>query len=182
MLFVLMCNIVSRSENSSALTDAIIDRKRAEADLQLLINRVSVLRQEEQKRYNKVIETKTRAKEIVEYVKFVFDIYSSSSSLLFHLPRQRKRNNDNHLSKLSCKISQENLTREISKKSNHDRDVMRRRLETSRKSLNETKKAIADETKDEARKLVDLSIQLKIAEEQEKRQKVEEERKRCGCI
>lgn len=43
------------------------ERKRAETDLQLLANRIALLRLEEQKAANKVSETKIRAQEILEY-------------------------------------------------------------------------------------------------------------------
>ncbi len=42
------------------------DRKRAETDLQLLANRIAILKLEEQKAMAKVQETKTRAQEILE--------------------------------------------------------------------------------------------------------------------
>lgn len=46
--------------------DAKISRKRAESDLQLLANRIALLKLEEQKALSKVSETKTRAQEILE--------------------------------------------------------------------------------------------------------------------
>ena len=42
------------------------NRKRAETDLQLLANRIALLRTEEQRALEKVSETKTRASEILE--------------------------------------------------------------------------------------------------------------------
>ncbi len=50
--------------------DAKISRKRAESDLQLLANRIALLKLEEQKALSKVNETKTRAQEILEYDDF----------------------------------------------------------------------------------------------------------------
>jgi hypothetical protein len=48
------------------------ERKRAETDLQLLANRIALLRLEEQKAANKVTETKMRAQEILEYHNIIF--------------------------------------------------------------------------------------------------------------
>lgn len=57
------------------MLDIKINRKRAESDLQLLANRIALLRLEEQKAMNKVNETKTRAEEILEYVVYVDCVY-----------------------------------------------------------------------------------------------------------
>lgn len=54
------------SVTASAMLEAKDHRKRAENDLQLLSNRIALLRIEEQKALEKISETKTRAKEIVE--------------------------------------------------------------------------------------------------------------------
>lgn len=52
----------------SDMLDAKITRKRAEADLQLLANRIALLKVEETRALNKVSETKLRAQEILQYV------------------------------------------------------------------------------------------------------------------
>ena len=46
------------------MLDAKLTRKRAETDLQLLANRIALLRMEEQKALQKVSETKAKADEI----------------------------------------------------------------------------------------------------------------------
>ena len=56
----------SAESNASAMLDTKNNRKRAEADLQLLANRIALLRAEEQKAMSKISETKTRAKEIIQ--------------------------------------------------------------------------------------------------------------------
>lgn len=56
----------SAALNASAMMDAKGSRKRAENDLQLIANRIALLRIEEQKALEKVAETKARAMEIVE--------------------------------------------------------------------------------------------------------------------
>ena len=51
---------------TSDMLDAKLTRKRAESDLQLLANRIALLKVEEQKALNKVNETKLRADEIAQ--------------------------------------------------------------------------------------------------------------------
>ncbi len=58
----------SHLSNSSEMLDVKVHRKRAESDLQLLANRIALLRVEEQKAINKFHETKARAEEILELV------------------------------------------------------------------------------------------------------------------
>lgn len=48
------------------MLDAKLTRKRAESDLQLLSNRIALLKLEEQKALHKVTETKQRADEIAQ--------------------------------------------------------------------------------------------------------------------
>ena len=55
----------SETSNTSAMLDVKDNRKRAESDLQLLANRIALLRVEEQKAVNKVHETKKRSEEIL---------------------------------------------------------------------------------------------------------------------
>ncbi len=52
--------------SSTSLLETKTHRKRAEADLQLLTNRIHLLRLEEQRALQKVQETRVRAKEILE--------------------------------------------------------------------------------------------------------------------
>lgn len=51
------------------MLEAKLGRKRAEADMQLLANRIALLRLEEKKALGKVSETKERAQEILEIKK-----------------------------------------------------------------------------------------------------------------
>lgn len=57
-----LTNISSQSE----MLDIKLNRKKAESDLQLLANRISLLKLEEQKALSKIKETTIRAKEINE--------------------------------------------------------------------------------------------------------------------
>lgn len=56
----------SLSMNASAMIEAKECRKRAENDLQLIANRIALLRFEEQRALEKVAETKARANEILQ--------------------------------------------------------------------------------------------------------------------
>ncbi len=55
----------SAHSGTSEMLDTKHNRKRAESDLQLLANRIALLRVEEQKAVNKIHETKARAEEIL---------------------------------------------------------------------------------------------------------------------
>ena len=59
----------STNSAANAMLDVKNNRKRAEADLQLLANRIALLRTEEAKAMVKISETKTRAKEILAFKK-----------------------------------------------------------------------------------------------------------------
>ena len=56
----------SDHSNGSQMLETKFSRKRAETDLQLLANRIALLKLEEQKALQKVQETKQRAEEILE--------------------------------------------------------------------------------------------------------------------
>jgi hypothetical protein len=49
------------------MLDAKLTRKRAESDLQLLANRIALLRLEEQKAMQKIVETQQRADQTARY-------------------------------------------------------------------------------------------------------------------
>eukprot|EP00747_Dinoflagellata_sp_TGD_P167715 gnl/TRDRNA2_/TRDRNA2_192658_c0_seq1.p1 gnl/TRDRNA2_/TRDRNA2_192658_c0~~gnl/TRDRNA2_/TRDRNA2_192658_c0_seq1.p1 ORF type:complete len:269 (+),score=94.53 gnl/TRDRNA2_/TRDRNA2_192658_c0_seq1:152-958(+) len=57
---------LDRSQMSANLTGAKEARKRAELDAQLLANRIALLKQEEEKAWKKIEETRKRAHEIME--------------------------------------------------------------------------------------------------------------------
>lgn len=54
------------SGTNSQMLESKFSRKRAETDLQLLANRIALLKLEEQKALQKVKETKVRAEEVLE--------------------------------------------------------------------------------------------------------------------
>merc|ERR1719242_278629 len=59
-------NALSQSQMQASLAAAKESRKRAELDAQLLANRIALLKQEEEKAWKKIEETRKRASEIME--------------------------------------------------------------------------------------------------------------------
>merc|ERR1712203_1011198 len=57
---------LTHSQMQANLTSAKESRKRAELDAQLLANRIALLKQEEEKAWKKIEETRKRAHEITE--------------------------------------------------------------------------------------------------------------------
>merc|ERR1719517_44767 len=57
---------ITQSQMQANLTTAKEARKRAELDAQLLANRIALLKQEEEKAWKKIEETRKRAQEITE--------------------------------------------------------------------------------------------------------------------
>jgi len=52
-------------EIAGALSDQRVSRKRAQEDVKLLANRIALLKQEEQKAWKKIEETKKKANDII---------------------------------------------------------------------------------------------------------------------
>lgn len=135
---------------SSAMLEIKNNRKRAEGDLQLLENRILLLRSEEQRALNKVKETKSRANDILKL---------------------KKRNED----ALNRKL-EENLNREMKIKEKRDQANMekRRRNERMTKTKNSILKArnhMYVETKGDGAKFENDNNLMKKKIEEENRQK-----------
>lgn len=104
----------STENNASAMLDVKNNRKRAEADLQMLANRIALLRTEEQKALVKIAETKTRAKEIII---------------------QKKRNEDDVQARMSGNMVREMETRAIQAKVVVDKQRAKASLAVSKKAF-----------------------------------------------
>lgn len=96
-------------------------RKRAEADLQLLSNRISLLRAEEHKALQKVKETKIRAQEILEI---------------------KRRNEDVVMSRIQQIAAQEMNTKRVQERAMVERDDLKKKLMLSKKAVEEKNKAL----------------------------------------
>lgn len=138
------------AKSMESMLDVKNNRKRAEADLQLLANRIALLRAEEQKAISKITETKTRAKEILAF---------------------KKRNEDEMQGRMSSNIVKEMEIKAIQSKVNLDKSKQKTNLAFSRKNLAEEKKAQAVELKIEKEKLGDLATQQRLAAIEEKKQR-----------
>jgi len=77
---------------SGALADQRVSRKRAQEDVKLLANRIALLKQEEQKAWKKIEETKKKANDIIDV---------------------RQRNADNHSRKNQLQMQREQAEREL---------------------------------------------------------------------
>jgi len=151
-----------RSQGTSATsTSVMLDvknaRKRAEADLQLLSNRLALLRAEEQKALQKMTETKSRASEILEI---------------------KKRNEEILNEKISHHVNKEIATKEIRARAERDRLERKEKIHRNKDLLLEARRIEAFETKEEARKFMEYQMREKIATEEEKRRKAAEEKQR----
>lgn len=151
-----------RSEGTNATTTSVMldvknARKRAEGDLQLLANRLALLRAEEQKALQKMNETKSRASEILEI---------------------KKRNEEMLNEKISYHVNKERATKEVRERAEKDRHERKDKIARNKDILLEAKRIEAIETKEEARKFMEYQMREKIAMEEEKRRKAAEEKRR----
>ena len=68
--------------------------------------------------------------------------------------------------------------REIQSKAAIERDENKRKLSMSKKLINDSRKSVAEQRKEESRNLDRIAVQGRVVSEQEKRQKAEEEKAR----
>eukprot|EP01035_Chromulina_nebulosa_P025704 gene25704-33566_t len=145
------------SNISNEMLEVKINRKRAESDLQLLANRIALLRLEEQRAMNKVTETKMRAQEILEI---------------------KRRNDEVTQMKLALSLNKDLHVRAAQEKAAEDREERIRKVNMSRKMTYDYKKSNAEQKKQESRQLEEIKSKGRELSEQEKRQRVEEEKRR----
>eukprot|EP01038_Epipyxis_sp_PR26KG_P008322 gene8322-11263_t len=141
----------------SAMLDVKLDRKRVESDLQLLSNRIALLKVEEQRALHKVVETKQRADEILEI---------------------KKRNEDFLQSRMTHKAMVEISKRLAQEKAAQEREERRSRIASNKKAIIDEKRFVAVQTKQQSRQVEELVMHSKIQVELEKRAKAEELRKK----
>lgn len=133
------------------------NRKRAEADLQLLSNRIALLRLEEQKSLQKVQETKKRAQEILEI---------------------KKRNENSVQQRIMLNVNKEMEVKEVHEKAIRERDARRAKLAVTREQLVESKRQVARQLRSEQKLHEESAGSVKAAAEQRNHQKAQEEKKR----
>ena len=127
---------------SSAMLDLKNNRRRAEGDLQLLANRISLLRTEESKALGKIAETKARAKEIVAF---------------------KKRNESDLQERVSSNVVKDMEVKAIQSKVSKDKRKNEVSLAFSRKNLHEDRKSKASAAKIERERMEEIARANKVA-------------------
>ena len=143
------------------MLDAKSHRKRAEVDLQLLSNRIALLRQEELKASTKVNVTKERASQIVEI---------------------KKRVESSGTQRAAVQMSREYTIKRARERATKEREDRKQRLERSKELLYSSKVAMANEKKIHSERLAEMSKKDRVRLEIEKRQRAEESRRRTEVI
>ena len=115
----------------AAMQAARIERKRTESELQIILNRVSLLRAEEQKGLNKITETKMRAKEVLQL---------------------KKRDEEAYQSRVAHELRKQEAVQEIADKSAAEKERRRKKLAENKKLLLDSRIIVAQESKDIARR------------------------------
>jgi hypothetical protein len=147
----------SGDTSASAMLDLKNNRKRAEADLQLLSNRLALLRAEESRALTKITETKTRAKEILDL----------------------KKRNENHIKeKTNHNMLKEEKNRENRIKVNQLREERQAKLAQSKKLVTDSRKKMAEDIKENSRKNEEKKEAARRAATEEKRLRAEVEQRR----
>lgn len=134
-----------------------LNRKRAETDLQLIANRIALLKAEEQKALNKVVETKIRAEEIID---------------------MKRRNEEATKQRLQASMNKELAARSVQQKALLDKVDRQKKLAQSIQLYNDVRLKNADAAKLESRSRKESINNSKLLSEMEKRAKVEEEKNR----
>lgn len=142
---------------SDAMIEAKLSRKRAEGDLQLLMNRISLLHTEEHKALNKITETKTRAQEIRE---------------------MKKRNEDLVQEHFSVILGKEIAVKECKERALSDREMTQKKLRESRKMVEDMNRLKAAEKKVESKKFDEFAQNVRMQTELEKKKKAEDVKRR----
>lgn len=137
---------------ADAMIEAKLTRKRAEGDLQLLMNRIALLETEEQKATNKIIETKSRATEIRQI---------------------KKRNEDTVQEQFSITLGREIAVKMANERALSEREITRRKLSVSRKIVEDMNRLKASEKKQESRKFDEFAQNVRMQAEIERRKKAE---------
>jgi hypothetical protein len=146
---------------SNPMLEAKCNRKRAEVDLQLLANRIALLKAEEAKALQKISVTKERAEEIINI---------------------KKRNELSGTDRASLKMLREEQLRNARIRAQSANAARKARREETQRLVNETKSSEAAQKKIELERNLEVRRKQLMVEEVEKRQRVEEQRKRHELV
>lgn len=151
----------ARSMRSSGSQNPMLDiknsRKRTEADLQMLANRIALLRTEEERAKVKVAETKQRANDI---------------------QRLKKRNKAVQDQALQAKLEKELKEKELREKVKKEKRIRQTKVEVTRKIIAESRKEEAERLKVTIRSQMNESASGREQQEQVNRAKAAAERAR----
>lgn len=120
---------LTHSQMQTNLTTAKESRKRAELDAQLLANRIALLKQEEEKAWKKIDETRKRAQGITE---------------------QRAQNEQKFAAKEEFYREKWNSIRQAQNQNSHNRDRARAVREATKQGLMDARTANANRTKQQS--------------------------------
>lgn len=124
-------SVDSGESNVSAMLDLRNGRKRAEADLQLLSNRLALLRNEESRAMTKITETKNRAKEIMV------------------MKKKNEESNKHRTAKLLGNDDVSRLAKDKVAKAKADRD---NKKEATKKLIEENRRRVANSIKEDSKR------------------------------
>ena len=146
---------------SNPMLDAKCNRKRAEVDLQLLANRIALLKAEESKALQKVTVTKNRANEIMQI---------------------KKRNEASGTDRASVRMARDEQLRQACVRAQTAKAASRARLVETKKLVDKTKQEIAVQKRMEQERHLQETKRKLMVEEVEKRQRAEEQRRRHDLV
>lgn len=140
----------SMDSNASAMLDLKNNRKRAEGDLQLLANRIALLRAEESKAMSKIAETKSRAKEIIAF---------------------KKRNESELQDRMSSSVVKDMEIKAVQSKVTKDKRKTEVSLAFSKRNLQNERIAKASAAKIEKERMEEIARANKLAAIEERKKK-----------
>eukprot|EP00928_Gymnodinium_smaydae_P046761 TRINITY_DN3117_c0_g1_i1.p1 TRINITY_DN3117_c0_g1~~TRINITY_DN3117_c0_g1_i1.p1 ORF type:complete len:296 (-),score=91.86 TRINITY_DN3117_c0_g1_i1:63-836(-) len=140
---------MTQSQMQANLTSAKESRKRAELDAQLLANRIALLKQEEEKAWKKIEETRKRASEINEL---------------------RQQNEQKFAAKEQFYKAKWESIRSAQQQNNYNRDKAKALREATKDGLAEMRKQNAERTKQQSHNIL---LQKKEREQQERQLNLE---------
>jgi hypothetical protein len=125
------------------------------------MNRIALLQTEEQKAVQKINETKARAQEIRQI---------------------KKRNEDTMQEQFSVTLGREIAVKAMNERAVTERQTLRKKLNDSKKAVEDMNKLKASERKEERRRFDEFAQNVRLQTEMEKRKKAEEVKRRCVVV
>lgn len=145
----------------SIMLDAKNARKRAEADVQLLANRLQHLKMAEERARRKIVETKSRTGEIMTL---------------------KKRNMEHQQSKMNHNMERELSVTSEQKRVNSQRNMARKHVQDSKEVLERTRKAQAGAQREQMRTMSEWKEEQALKEEARNRQRNSSIRRRRDAL